>query len=184
MKLYDLGLVVGRFQTLHLGHKAIIEHALEICNRVVVYVGSSQESDTRTNPFPFTLRKEMLEAVFSVQVASKQLLIRPLPDIGAGNNDIWGKYVLNTFEGEFHKQPDLYITGCEKERASWFTDELAPKMDELRIARNNIKISASDCRRLMLDNQEEAWKNLVPYEIHDKYIVLYSILKDVYGLLT
>jgi len=181
MKLYKYGLVLGRFQTLHNGHEHIIKYALELCDKVVVYVGSSQESGTERNPFSYNIRKNMIEEVFTSEVTGKKLLIRPLPDMGIGNNYNWGKYILSMFEKEFYRQPDLYITGCEKERGSWFSDEDAPRMDELRITRNGINISASECREYMLNGDYENWCKVVPYELHntDRFNQLRNILKDI-----
>lgn len=177
--LYDLGLIIGRFQMFHNGHKMMIEHALELCNRVVVFIGSSQKSNTKENPFSYYVRSDMIEFAFPVEVKTGKILIRPLPDIGVGNNTMWGDYVLGVFEEEFDKKPDLYITGCEKERPSWFTNEMAPNMDELRISRSNLPVTASYCRQLMLDDDKETWKANVPYQIYKKYDFYKKILDDI-----
>lgn len=179
MKLYDLGLVIGRFQILHNGHVSMIKHALEMCDRVVVFIGSSQKQGTSTNPFSFYVRQQMIEKVFSVETSTNKLLIRPLPDIGLGNNDMWGSYVMGVFEEEFGKQPDLYVTGCEKERASWFTNEIAPHMDELRISRGVISCSASECRKALLENNSEYWKQHIPYQLHKDIDFYTKILRGV-----
>ena len=51
MKKYKTGLVLGRFQTFHKGHEYIINKALEICDKVLVFIGSSDKSGTIENPF-------------------------------------------------------------------------------------------------------------------------------------
>lgn len=182
MKLYKYGMIVGRFQTIHNGHKQMIETALELCDKVVIYVGSSQESGTYDNPFSYDFRLKMLALVFETEYLQKRLLIRPLPDIGAGNNDIWGRYVLGTFEAEFHKQPDVYITGCEKIRSSWFNNDIAPNVDELRLSRNTINVSASECRNLLKEGKEEEWKKLVPTEIYSEYDILRRVILSIKSL--
>lgn len=179
MKLYKYGLIVGRFQILHKGHQQMVEMALELCEKVVIYVGSSQESGTFNNPFSYAVREDMITRVFDTYIAQKRLIVRPLTDIGAGNNDIWGRYVLGTFEAEFHKQPDLYITGCEKNRSSWFNNEIAPEVDELRITRKHLEVSGSKCREAMRKDDKEAWQSMVPEELYDKYECLSKILKSV-----
>ena len=62
-KPFALGILVGRFQTLHAGHQQMIETALSLCGQVGIFIGSSQESGTRKNPFPYELREKMLENV-------------------------------------------------------------------------------------------------------------------------
>ena len=181
MKQYKLGLIVGRFQMLHNGHVEMISTALELCDRVVVFIGSSQKQNTKENPFSYFVREQMIESAFSVEANMKKLLIRPLPDIGVGNNDMWGRYVLGVFEEEFFKQPDLYVTGCEKERGSWFTDYMAPCMDELRITRKKINISASKCREFLLKDDETNWKKNVPCELHGSYDFYKKVIQDIYS---
>ena len=181
MKLYNLGMVIGRFQVLHKGHVSMIKHALEFCDQVVVYLGSSQESRTTTNPFNCAERIEMFREVFAIECACKKLLIRPLPDIGVGNSISWGTYVLSMFKAEFHRLPDLYVSGCEKERASWFTNEMAPNTDELRMTRKNVDVSGTECRQALLDNDYEQWCQMVPYELFDKFEEYKNILKEVYN---
>ena len=179
MYLYTYGLIVGRFQMLHNGHKQMITTALELCDKVVVYVGSSQEAGTLKNPFSYNIREKMINDVFDTAVAQKRLLIRPLPDIGVGNNDIWGRYVLGTFEAEFHRLPDLYVTGCEKNRSSWFNNEIAPTVDELRITRKHIDISSSKCREALRKNNRSEWEEMVPQSLYDNYNLFYNIVKDI-----
>ena len=181
MKLYNLGMIIGRFQMLHKGHVAMVKHALEFCDQVVVYIGSSQEQRTETNPFSYKERVEMFERAFVAECLCKKLIIRPLPDIGVGNNDSWGTYVLNTFDSEFHRLPDLYVTGCEKERASWFTNDISPNTDELRLTRKNINVSGTGCRQALLANDYKQWCKMVPYELFDKFEEYQNILKEVYN---
>ena len=165
-KLYNYGFIIGRFQPLHKGHLHIIESASKLCNHVVIFIGSSQESHTLKNPFTYDERRRFLTSTLSsYALAKKQFIIRPLPDISIGNNEAWGKYVLNTFIKEFGCLPDLYISGAEKERSSWFSDDIAPAMDELRISRKGIEISASEVRECLYTNNPKVF-NYLPEAIY------------------
>ena len=179
MRLYKYGLIVGRFQMLHNGHRKMVDAALELCDKVVVYIGSSQEAMTRENPFSYITRMDMFRKVYDTEVSQKRLLIRPLQDIGVGNNDIWGRYVLGTFEAEFHRQPDLYITGCEQNRSSWFNNEIAPKVDELMITRGRVEVSASECRLALKRHDFDAWSKMVPEELHDSFKVYEKVMDKI-----
>lgn len=165
-KLYNYGFIIGRFQPLHKGHLHIIEAASKLCNHVVIYVGSSQESNTSKNPFTYDERENFLvRSLDSVRLEYRELIIRPLPDIDVGNNLDWGKYVLTTFAKEFGCLPDLYISGAEKERSSWFSDDIAPTMDELRISRKGIAISASEIRECICSDNPRVVEYL-PTEVY------------------
>lgn len=178
-KLYKLGMVLGRFQVLHNGHVNMVKRALDLCDIVVVYIGSSQASRTQTNPFSYEERRDMFAEVFTLEMTCGRLIIRPLPDIGVGNNEGWGAYVLNTFENEFHTLPDLYVSGCEKERSSWFTNEMAPNTDELRMTRHNIEVSGTLCRTTLLENNYDKWCDLVPWALFNKFNTYQTILKEI-----
>jgi len=179
MKTYNTGLIVGRFQMIHKGHTEMIRRALDVCETVVIFIGSAQESGTVKNPFNYLTREYAIRAIFTDEANSGRLKICRLPDIGVGNNDIWGRYVLGAYDAIFHSQPDLYITGCEKERTSWFTNDMAPNMDELRISRHTYNISASDCRYFLSIGAKDAWAERVPAEIHHKYDEYKKVIDDV-----
>jgi bifunctional NMN adenylyltransferase/nudix hydrolase len=67
-----LGVVVGRFQPLHKGHCAVIDHALRHSDRVMVIVGSSNVVDER-NPFTTEERISMLKLLYPyIDIASKK----------------------------------------------------------------------------------------------------------------
>ena len=74
-------LVVGRFQPLHNGHKALIRQALERTGQAVVAIGSSTAKTGLKNPFTAAERRRMLEAVFAAELASGALSIVEVPDL-------------------------------------------------------------------------------------------------------
>jgi len=170
MRLYKTGLVIGRFQPLHKGHEFLIKRALSLCDIVYIYVGSAQEGGTEVNPYSYYDRKLFLLTVFGKEFRAGRIVINPLYDQGLGNCPSWGQYVLDTFKADNGCLPDLYITGCEKERSSWFTNEIAPNMDELRLTRHNIVISGTECRIVLKQGQKD---------IINKYISknVYKVIK-------
>ena len=74
-------LVVGRFQPLHNGHKALIRHALERTGHVVVAIGSSTAKTGLRNPFTAAERRKMVEAVFAAEAAAGSLSVVEVPDL-------------------------------------------------------------------------------------------------------
>ena len=162
-KPFAFGLMVGRFQALHIGHADMIGKALSICGRVGVFIGSSQESGTEKNPYDYELRKRMLEAVFP-----GQLEICPLPDRGLGNNCSWGQYVLDRARDEFSALPDLIISGKEARRVSWFDEGDGLNIAELTIPKA-FDISATVLRRLLAENDRGTWRKHTPPALHGLY---------------
>lgn len=171
------GLVIGRFQCFHKGHEYLIRTALSLCEYVYVYIGSASSPRTKRNPFSYNERKRLIEIVFAKEIAAGRLFIRPLPDKGYGDCVEWGQYVLNTMSADFGVSPDLYITGCDKYRTSWFTADIAPHMDELRLSRKNLIVGGGDCRAILqYDAGIDKWAKFVPAEL----VGTYEMLKGIY----
>lgn len=150
-KPFSLGIMVGRFQTLHSGHEYMIRTALSMCDRVGIFIGSAQESGTAKNPFSYATRESLLRLLFGERVQ-----IFPLPDIGVGNNSAWGDYVLQNVNARFDRYPDLLVSGKELRRVSWF-DHTEVGISELYIPKT-IDISASQMRQFFLDDDRESWQ--------------------------
>ena len=50
-KLYDVALVCERLKTSHVEHELLVDTNLSLVDRVLVLLGSAQESGTEKNPF-------------------------------------------------------------------------------------------------------------------------------------
>ena len=159
-KPFELGIMVGRFQTLHSGHEFMIDKAVELCDRVGIFIGSSQESGTEKNPFTYETRKELLEAVYGDSIT-----ICPLPDIGVGNNSLWGDYVLKNVSEYFGRYPDLVVSGKENRRNTWYDGH---DITEIFIPKT-IDISASEMREFFINNDFEEWKKYTNSKLWSRY---------------
>jgi nicotinamide-nucleotide adenylyltransferase len=84
---YKTGLVIGRFQPFHHGHKFLIEKALEICDKIYIGIGSSNKTDEK-NPYPADKRIEFIQKFIDEEKlekrVSKILKLYDNPD-----DDVW-----------------------------------------------------------------------------------------------
>lgn len=86
-KKYKKGLVVGRFQPFHLGHKFLIEESLKISEQITIGIGSSNIHDEK-NPYPYVLRKKIiLEYIKHEKLQGRVAKIVPVMD--HPDDDIW-----------------------------------------------------------------------------------------------
>ena len=86
---YKTGLVIGRFQPFHLGHKFLIEEALKVCDKIIIGIGSSNITDGR-NPYSYRKRKQILsEFVKHEKMQNRVLKIIPIVD--HPDDDVWLK---------------------------------------------------------------------------------------------
>ena len=176
MRPYRLGLVLGRFQGMHIGHEAVIRKALSVCDRVIVLIGSADKSGTGQNPFPVTLRKEMLEAVFPRLSKNGRLILEPLNDLGVGNVPAWGDYVLKSAE-KAAGEVECVVYGDEDKCRTWFPNH--PDLRYISLNRAVIDINATKLRKIILDGDEEAYRKYTAKGLHPYFPELQRILREV-----
>lgn len=167
---FKAGVIIGRFQMIHHGHVHMIRTALNSCEQVLLFIGSSQEEKTAKNPLSYLRRVYLLKRILNDEVESKHLRIEALPDIGVGNNAKWGEYVLKEAREIYNFNPDVMISGMEGRRTEWFDDSLS----EILIAKN--ELSATLVREAMIRDDRAFWQQCTPQELWDEYDDLRSIL--------
>ena len=77
-----IGLLIGRFQPLHLGHIEAIKFALQELSTLVIVVGSAQISYELRNPFTAGERIKMIRntLIHIDEIDVRNILIIPVPD--------------------------------------------------------------------------------------------------------
>ena len=173
MRRYRLGLVLGRFQGLHIGHEAVIRRALRNCDRVIVQIGSADKAGTRHDPFPAGLRKEMLEAMFPRLSRNGRVVIVPLNDLGVGDVPAWGDYVIESARRAVG-MPECIVFGNEEKCRTWFPNH--PEIRYISIDRSNIDINGTKLRGIILNNDEEAYQRATPKGLHPYFPKLRELL--------
>lgn len=63
----DLSVVIGRFQPFHLGHLALLEHALRVAPRALLVVGSARGPRQAKNPFSAEERLQAIRASLTAE---------------------------------------------------------------------------------------------------------------------
>ena len=79
------GLILGRFQPLHMGHLSLFETVIDNGDELLICIGSSNEERTDNNPYTSSERIKMVEAVLSNY--NCKYTIFEIPDIN--NNDLF-----------------------------------------------------------------------------------------------
>ena len=124
--------VSGRFEPIHKGHQLLIDEAFKLEKNVAILICSSQESRTRQNPLSYEERKELIKKIYP------KAIIIPVPDMGIGNNEKWGDFLLDTLK-KYDCEPTFFVTGEEERRESWFRKEILKEMKIIKISRSKIR---------------------------------------------
>lgn len=179
LKPYDCGLICGRFQTFHIGHESLVETGLKLCDRVLILVGSSQESGTERNPYDVATRMDMLRAIYGND--SDVIMMHGLADL-TDENDIrpeWGRYLLDAVDRYLYKTPELMIYGNDESRSRWFDPEDIRDTSEFIVNRGRIPISATMVREAMVFDRRKEWMSMVNPKLHKMYNRLREELMSV-----
>lgn len=108
MKKNALGVVVGRFQVaeLHKGHLHVINKAFEECERVVIYVGVSDEKFTVRDPLPYSHRRDMINESYPMGKA----IICPIYDM-PGRDEDWVRNLDTDIGAEAFPSASVMVYG-------------------------------------------------------------------------
>lgn len=186
MKTFKLGFVIGRFQHIHLSHKKMINTALQSCERVILMVGSSQESGTVRNPFNLYTRMNLIREVFGQEIEEGRLLLAHTDDMTHedDHSTAWGDFLMKKIEmwkGHYgvKDEVDCFIYGNDEERTAWFKPEDIEKISHIILSRKADNLNATNVRGLMAKNKMATWNNSVPSEIIPMYSELRKELMDI-----
>jgi nicotinamide-nucleotide adenylyltransferase len=143
-------LFIGRFQPFHKAHLSDVKLALKECDKVIIAIGSSQESLTKENPFSYEEREQMIEKTLKAHNIFDYDII-PVPDVN--DDEKWVDHVLKIVP-----KFDIVYTGND------FTEKLFNEKNiEVRKIELIPDINATEIRdRIVKGNN---WKELVPEEI-------------------
>ena len=145
------GLFIGRFQPFHLGHLQDIKNALEEVDELIIGIGSSNEENTKENPFTVRERFEMINLVLAVNNIKKYIVFTILD---VHDDTKWVKHI-ETVVPKF----DIVYTGNK-----WTERCFKGKYEVKKV--NMLKgVSSTIIRHKILKNKN--WQSLVPKEVVD-----------------
>ncbi|MBI2485257.1 nicotinamide-nucleotide adenylyltransferase [Candidatus Uhrbacteria bacterium] len=147
-------LFIGRFQPFHTGHLMVVQGMAKSCAGVVIAVGSSQESDTKENPFSFEERREMIQRALQGKDLIPQFDITIVPVSDIPEDERWLDHVREK-AGAF----DVVWSGNAGVLAL-----CRAKGVEVKEIKEVPGIDATDIRRMMMEDQA-AWAEKVPREV-------------------
>lgn len=133
---YRYCVFIGRFQPFHLNHKAIIDHALGVADKVIVVLGSADQPRTIKNPFSTDDRVNLISVAYAHDRESyHRLLFTSVRDY-TYNDQRWVLDVQNAVDtviednGGKPWDDDICITGNKSDITSWYL-EMFPQWDFL-----------------------------------------------------
>lgn len=176
-KEFDLLVFVGRFSPFHLGHKRVIDIALEKSKNVLVLIGSAGKARTVRNPFTYSERFNM---IFYAQKPEDQnrVIIEPLYDM-TYNDTAWVKQVQTVttkvalriannggFALNGTNNVKIGLIGASKDHTSYYL-KLFPQWGSVDVDVHN-ELHATAIRENYLSGNFEKWQiqdTLIPENV-------------------
>lgn len=175
---FETGIIVGRFEHIHIGHQKIIGIGLKLCERVLVFIGSVNQRKSERNPYSYEYRKSLFEIIYKEEIESGRMIIKPLSDLEDSSllSPAWGKYVLSTAKDILGKYPDCIIYGKDKDIFKCFAKEDVKNITEVLVDRKSLGISATMMRQYLKEDNKEEWEKYADPKIWYKYDELKRLL--------
>ena len=162
----DNGLIIGRFQPLTLGHKKMIDTALEQCDNVYICIIKGKKSEKDKNPLPLELQEEMLKEVYKSKIGKKLFII----SAQTGN--------LITIINKTKDNINKVFAGTDRVQAYKKQLERSLDVNVVEIKRSDDDISATQVRNAIKNDDYETFKKLVPKQIVKYWDVLKKYIKS------
>jgi nicotinamide-nucleotide adenylyltransferase len=150
------GLIIGRFQPFHNGHLQVVRWIAEREQRIIIGIGSAQESHTMSDPFTAGERYAMIHETLKTEVA-RELFIVPMEDLN--RNSLWVAHVLSlspSFDRVYTNNP--LVKELFEEYASG-KEVVCPPIFKRKV------LTGRKIRELMLEGKD--WKSYVPAAVAD-----------------
>jgi len=174
------GLLVMRGQPFHFGHIRPLDAALDICDRVFVILGSTQEHGTEKNPFTFSERKMMIRRYYEDLGLWEKIRILGLPDIFSLR---WPAYVLESIDKVYPDAEIAHIFGGSEYDVSWFSEYAFMTPHVIDRTKANYPFISATMIREMLIFRDPRWMEYVPKCNWDivarKYLVVDMLNENV-----
>lgn len=169
--IFKYGLIVGRFQHIHAGHEKLINIALKLCNKVLIFIGSANRPVGGRNPYTYEYRKSLIEIIYKDEIESGRIIVAPLNDWEDSTllTPKWGEYVLDSAKEILGDYPNCIIYGKDKDIFKCFSKETVRNLSEVYVDRNSLLISATKMREYLTNDNKEEWTKFANNKIHDKY---------------
>lgn len=150
-------LFIGRFQPFHLGHLSILKKMFEENSLLKIGIGSSQESNTKLNPFSADERRQFIkESLKNLNLDTSKVSIYDIPDLY--DADKWANSI-----SEIVGDIDILYAPNEWMRNLFANKRCIIVKPEFL---NKDEYNGQNIRDF-ISEQNNKWKNLVPKPVID-----------------
>ena len=145
---YDYLVYIGRFQPFHLGHKYIVDEALQKAKQVIIICGSVNIAHNADNPWDFIRREKFISKTMSV-ASMQRILIKPVADYQ--DDALWNSKVIDLVHS-VTSGSNIGIIGHIKDKSSYYLKEF--KKWPLEEVDNYQNINGTEIREILSSSKK------------------------------
>lgn len=162
MSKFDFCVFIGRFSPFHNAHKAIIDEALKIAERVIVVIGSAASARNTRNPWSADERKQMIWSSFGDQDRDK-IIFLPMRDY-LYNDYVWITALQEKVNSLTNYSQSVALIGFESDETSFYL-KLFPQYKYISF-NTEYNFHATKIRDLYF-SRDASYKKFVPNEVSE-----------------
>ena len=174
---FNNGLIVGRFEPLHIGHQHLINTALSNCDRVLIFITTNTKKD-KNNPFSFSYRKYLINKVFKNEINAGRIVISNFIN-KVSFDHIYGKSLLKKAKEILNDDVNCIIYGSDKNIEKCFSKEDVKLISQIRMNRNIVNISSTKVRELLIKKDIENLKKMIDKMLYEDIDNMIKIVHEV-----
>lgn len=167
-KQYDVGVIVGRFQThmLHEAHKELINTVCSNHNNVVIFLGVSAINYTKNNPLDYITREKMIKDLYP------NILVIPIKDEKKDTD--WSITLDRKIDEIFPEKSKLFYGG----RDSFIKYYTGKYMDNTYELEQNVFTSATKIREELRNKSlmSSDFRAGICYAVSNQYDITYPTI--------
>lgn len=148
---YMTAIFIGRFQPFHKGHLAAIKWVLKREKKIFIFLGSTEESFTKKNPFSFRERERMIKKTLAGQKI-KNFKVYGIRNLSS--DKLWAKNILK--KAKLSAEDSLVFTNNSWTKKCFLAIGVKVRPHPMfsgRISATKIRIKIA---------KGEKWNNLIP----------------------
>jgi bifunctional NMN adenylyltransferase/nudix hydrolase len=144
MKKFDYCIFIGRFQPVHLAHRAILDKAFETSEEVIVVLGSHNKARDIKNPWTSLQRRDMIFNILTEEEKKRVCFIFMRDYLY--NDNLWLTDIQNKISNIVGDSTNIALIGYESDKSSYYL-KMFPKWHFISTP-TKYNFHASDIREL------------------------------------